>query len=145
MVSTLCYIILPVVIIAGLLRKCREYSWGRCKSKSNLEGRVFIITGANSGIGKEVAKELAKRKATVILACRNLQAAKATVQEIRNYALGAELVNNFILMRIYFIKVFILNFLIYLGSYGARSCLVNINKAFCYRSIEKFSRNTCVN
>ncbi|OXU25620.1 hypothetical protein TSAR_010179 [Trichomalopsis sarcophagae] len=92
MVSTLCYIILPVVIIAGLLRKCREYSWGRCRSKSNLEGRVFIVTGANSGIGKEVIKELAKRNATVILACRNLQAAKSTVQEIKGYSPRAELI-----------------------------------------------------
>jgi hypothetical protein len=92
MVSTLCYIILPVVFIAGLLRKCREYSWGRCKSKSNLEGRIFIVTGSNSGVGKETVKELAKRKATVILACRNLQAAKNTAQEIRSYVPGAELV-----------------------------------------------------
>lgn len=97
MVSTLCCIILPVVLIAGLLRKCREYSWGRCKSKSNLEGRVFIVTGGNSGIGKETVKELAKRKATIILGCRNLQSAKTTIQEIRTYAPGAELVlrNNF--------------------------------------------------
>ncbi|XP_014213897.1 retinol dehydrogenase 11-like [Copidosoma floridanum] len=93
MVSILCYILLPVVLIAGLLRKCREYSWGRCKSKSNLEGRVFIVTGSNSGIGKEVAKELAKRKATVILACRNLQAAKATAIEIRHIAPDAQLIS----------------------------------------------------
>ena len=92
MVSTLCYIILPVVLLAGFLRKCREFSWGRCKNKSNLEGRVFIVTGANSGIGKETVKELAKRKATIILACRNLQAAKSTAQEIRSDAPGAELV-----------------------------------------------------
>lgn len=92
MVSTLCYIVLPVIFIAGVLRKCREYSWGKCKNKSNLEGRVFIVTGANSGIGKETVKELAKRKATIILACRNMQAAKSTVQDIRNYTSEAKLV-----------------------------------------------------
>lgn len=92
MVSTLCYIVVPVVLLAGFLRKCREYSWGKCKNKSNLEGRVFIVTGANSGIGKETVKELAKRKATVILACRNLKAAKSTVQDILKCASEAKLV-----------------------------------------------------
>lgn len=33
-------------------------------------GNTFIVTGANSGIGKEVSKELAKKNATVIMACR---------------------------------------------------------------------------
>lgn len=95
MVATFCYIIIPVVLIAGFLRKCRQFSWGKCKNNSNLEGRVFIVTGANSGIGKETVKELAKRKATVILACRNVQAAKSTAQEIRNLASGGQLVSIF--------------------------------------------------
>ncbi|KAJ8675633.1 hypothetical protein QAD02_011419 [Eretmocerus hayati] len=92
MISTICYIVLPIVAIAGLLRKCRESSWGRCKSKSNLEGRVFIVTGANSGIGKEVVRELAKRKATVILACRNVESAKKVVEEILASASDAKLI-----------------------------------------------------
>lgn len=38
-----------------------------------LEGKVVIVTGANTGIGKEVALELAKREAKVYLACRNMR------------------------------------------------------------------------
>lgn len=94
MVSSWCYFILPVILFIGLLRKCRERTWGRCKNADNLEGRVFIVTGANSGIGKETVKELAKRNATVIVACRNLQNARDTISDIRIQIWTGELVNN---------------------------------------------------
>lgn len=37
----------------------------------SLEGRVALVTGANSGLGLECVRALAKRGATVILACRS--------------------------------------------------------------------------
>lgn len=92
MVSSWCYFILPVVLLIGLLRKCRERTWGRCRSTSNLQDRVFLVTGANSGIGKETAKELAKRRATVIMACRDVQSAKNAITEIRSKISTGELV-----------------------------------------------------
>lgn len=47
-------------------------------------GRVAIITGANSGIGYETARALAKKGATVVMACRNQQKGEATAQQIRD-------------------------------------------------------------
>jgi len=47
----------------------------------NLNGKTIIITGANSGIGYEAAKEFSRKGATVIMACRNMdKAAKALIE-----------------------------------------------------------------
>lgn len=41
-----------------------------------MNGKTVIVTGATGGIGKETARELAKRGARVIMACRNINTAK---------------------------------------------------------------------
>ncbi|HZC71896.1 MAG TPA: oxidoreductase [Jatrophihabitans sp.] len=43
----------------------------------DLTGQTAIVTGANSGIGFHTTKQLAARGATVVMACRNLDAAHA--------------------------------------------------------------------
>ncbi len=62
----------------------RRYALGGvCRSKALLNGKTVIITGANSGIGKETALELARRNARVILACRSTERGEKAAEEIR--------------------------------------------------------------
>ncbi|XP_076603909.1 dehydrogenase/reductase SDR family member 12 [Chaetodon auriga] len=48
----------------------------------NLSGRSFVITGANSGIGKATAREIAKRGGTIHMVCRSKERAEAAKDEI---------------------------------------------------------------
>ncbi|GAL21840.1 probable oxidoreductase/short-chain dehydrogenase [Vibrio maritimus] len=49
----------------------------------NQKGRVSVVTGATSGIGKETAKVLAQKQSTVILAVRNVSKGEKVAEEIR--------------------------------------------------------------
>mgnify|MGYP005851066023 CR=1 FL=1 len=48
----------------------------------DLSGKVAIVTGSNSGTGYWAARALALKNCTVILACRNLDKAKAAREEM---------------------------------------------------------------
>ncbi|MCY3414244.1 MAG: SDR family NAD(P)-dependent oxidoreductase [Candidatus Heimdallarchaeota archaeon] len=48
----------------------------------DLTDKVIIITGANSGIGFENAKQFAQKNATVIMACRNVEKGEAALVDI---------------------------------------------------------------
>jgi NAD(P)-dependent dehydrogenase (short-subunit alcohol dehydrogenase family) len=54
-------------------------------------GRIAVITGANSGIGLEAARELARAGAHVVLACRDTGKGDAAAQAIRTAVPGAKL------------------------------------------------------
>lgn len=50
-----------------------------------MDGKTVLITGANSGIGKETARDLAKRGARVIMACRTMETANQARGEFEDF------------------------------------------------------------
>ena len=70
-------------VVVGLYFVRRYFEGGVCKSEALLTGKTVIITGSNTGIGKETAVDLAKRNARVILACRSVQKGEEAAVEVR--------------------------------------------------------------
>ncbi|XP_054152540.1 retinol dehydrogenase 12-like [Oppia nitens] len=55
----------------------------KCTSTKQLDGQVVVITGANTGIGKETARDLAKRGAKVIIGCRDETRGEDAIKDIQ--------------------------------------------------------------
>jgi NAD(P)-dependent dehydrogenase (short-subunit alcohol dehydrogenase family) len=55
------------------------------------QGKLAVITGANSGIGYEAARALAAKGAQVVLACRNVGKGEDAARAIRNETPAAQL------------------------------------------------------
>ncbi|KAK7882707.1 hypothetical protein WMY93_028881 [Mugilogobius chulae] len=55
----------------------------RCTSDVKLHGKIAIVTGSNTGIGKETALDLARRGARVIMACRSRERAEAALEDVK--------------------------------------------------------------
>ncbi|KAL3915501.1 MAG: hypothetical protein SGARI_008170, partial [Bacillariaceae sp.] len=48
----------------------------------SLKGKLYLVTGANNGIGKETTHQLAVMGATVVLLCRSVSRAEQAVEDI---------------------------------------------------------------
>lgn len=87
------------------------------------KGKVVIITGATSGLGKEAAKVFAEKGATVIMPVRNAEKAKSVLEEILKLNPNAKIViRSLDLSSLNSIKLFADDFL---KSYNHLDILIN--------------------
>ncbi|KAH8277841.1 hypothetical protein KR018_008510 [Drosophila ironensis] len=70
--------------IVGIIAFCvRLYmQGGKFTKKTDETGKVAIVTGGNTGLGKETVMELARRGATVYMACRDQEKGQKALLEI---------------------------------------------------------------
>ena len=64
-------------------RKETETTESQIRSALTLARRIALVTGANTGIGRVTALELARRGAQVFLACRSEERTRSVIAEIR--------------------------------------------------------------
>ena len=72
-------------------RHCTATGWHRASAQydlgmletADLRGRTFMVTGANSGIGRCLSDYLANRGASLYMVCRNEARAEVALREVR--------------------------------------------------------------
>ncbi|XP_074510454.1 retinol dehydrogenase 13 [Sebastes fasciatus] len=98
------------LICVAVLRKW--IAGGVCRCSARLDGKTVLITGANTGIGKETTRDLARRGARVVMACRDLTRAERAAEEIRqSTGNGNVVIRHLDLASVYSIRQFAKDFL----------------------------------
>ncbi|KAF5281074.1 hypothetical protein FQR65_LT14870 [Abscondita terminalis] len=65
-------------------------SHAKCLSTARLDAKTVIVTGSNTGIGKCTVQDLYKRGARVIMACRNVEKANESANDIKSNCEGQD-------------------------------------------------------
>jgi 5,10-methylene-tetrahydrofolate dehydrogenase/methenyl tetrahydrofolate cyclohydrolase len=64
---------------------------GICKADTRLDGKVVVVTGGSSGIGKETVEVLATKGCTVIFGARDVKRSEEIVKRVVENNAGAQI------------------------------------------------------
>ncbi|XP_059223834.1 retinol dehydrogenase 13-like [Stomoxys calcitrans] len=82
--------------LVSLLPMWLYYKWREGPAylkKNRIDGKVVIVTGSSTGIGKEIALELAKRGGRIYMACHEFEICERARQEIIQLSGNANVFN----------------------------------------------------
>lgn len=82
LISLLSICLVSMVVIILLVRFYFRLTNGVCRTTKDMTNKVILITGGNAGMGKEYVRDMARRNATIIMACRNVAKGDRCRQEI---------------------------------------------------------------
>lgn len=77
-------LVIYLIVAIILLYFTRKFLKGPKAARTSMKGKIIVITGASSGIGKEAAIQLLEDEATVIFACRDKSKTLKVIDEIVN-------------------------------------------------------------
>ncbi|KAK6183240.1 hypothetical protein SNE40_010757 [Patella caerulea] len=82
-----------IAIVCGVIYAIRQYLRGpKCQGTADLKGKTAIVTGANCGMGRAIALDLACKGAHVIIACRNLTEGEEALASIKKESRNEDVV-----------------------------------------------------
>jgi hypothetical protein len=71
----------------------RDYTRGGvCMSSARLDGKTVVVTGCNTGIGKQTVIDMCRRGARVAMACRDVERAGDAANDARKLVSGADII-----------------------------------------------------
>lgn len=81
MILNLIIFLVVVIVLIGIVYS-KTKAGPKRTYKVDLSDKIIIITGSSAGVGKETARKMASRGATVIFACRNKEKTLKIINEI---------------------------------------------------------------
>ena len=78
--NTIIISVVLIIITSIILKKI--FSGGKNTLKTDMKGKIVIITGASSGLGFYHAKNMLESNATVIFACRSEERAEKAIESL---------------------------------------------------------------
>ena len=83
-IGILCSCIMNVLLWLFLFLSLKELLMFPCRSYTvpDQTSKIFVITGANSGLGLETARRLVMANGTVIMGCRSLQRCQQAIETV---------------------------------------------------------------